>query len=91
MNRSSSVQEKQSPRSKRAPAKPNGGEAPAPSPQSRRRAAAEKNCATPPNMDRHQYIAEAAYYRAEKRGFAEGAALADWLAAEAEFEARIDH
>jgi hypothetical protein len=36
---------------------------------------------------RHAMIAEAAYYRAERRGFAPGAELQDWLAAEAE----IDH
>jgi hypothetical protein len=29
-------------------------------------------------------VAEAAYYRAEKRGFAPGQELDDWLAAEAE-------
>jgi hypothetical protein len=32
---------------------------------------------------REKRIAEAAYYRAEKRGFAPGYALEDWLAAEA--------
>lgn len=31
---------------------------------------------------RERRIAEAAYYRAEKRGFASGFALEDWLAAE---------
>jgi hypothetical protein len=34
-------------------------------------------------VDREKWIAEAAYYRAEKRGFAPGYALEDWLAAEA--------
>jgi hypothetical protein len=34
-------------------------------------------------FDRERRIAEAAYYRAEKRGFASGYALEDWLAAEA--------
>jgi len=34
-------------------------------------------------LDREKRIAEAAYYRAEKRGFAPGYALEDWLAAEA--------
>jgi Protein of unknown function (DUF2934) len=34
-------------------------------------------------FDREKRIAEAAYYRAEKRGFAPGYALEDWLAAEA--------
>lgn len=33
---------------------------------------------------RQRMIAEAAYYRAEKRGFAPGNELEDWLAAEAE-------
>jgi hypothetical protein len=32
-------------------------------------------------------IAEAAYYRAEKRGFGPGMELDDWLAAEKEIEA----
>jgi Protein of unknown function (DUF2934) len=34
-------------------------------------------------IDREKWIAEAAYYRAEKRGFSPGYALEDWLAAEA--------
>jgi hypothetical protein len=34
----------------------------------------------------HSMIAEAAYYRAEKRGFASGMELEDWLAAEKEIE-----
>lgn len=33
-------------------------------------------------------IAEAAYYRAERRGFAPGGEIEDWLAAEAEVMAR---
>jgi hypothetical protein len=33
---------------------------------------------------RHKLIAEAAYYRAEKRGFAAGNELQDWLEAEME-------
>lgn len=35
---------------------------------------------------RHKLISMAAYYKAEQRGFAPGHQLADWLAAEAEFE-----
>lgn len=31
---------------------------------------------------RHAMIAEAAYFRAERRGFSEGGALNDWLEAE---------
>ena len=34
--------------------------------------------------DRHKWIAEAAYFIAERRGFAPGHELSDWLAAEAE-------
>lgn len=34
-------------------------------------------------------IAEAAYYCAERRGFAPGGELADWLAAEAQIRARL--
>jgi hypothetical protein len=36
--------------------------------------------------DRYRLIAEAAYYRAEQRGFAPGAELDDWLAAEVEVD-----
>lgn len=35
---------------------------------------------------RDRMIATAAYYRAERRGFAPGAELEDWLAAEAEID-----
>ena len=38
--------------------------------------------------DRHRQIAEAAYYRAELRGFAPGFDLADWLAAEQDLAER---
>jgi len=34
-------------------------------------------------------IAEAAYFRAEKRGFTPGSESADWLAAEAEVDAKL--
>ena len=39
--------------------------------------------------ERHQMIAEAAYYRAERRGFAGGDLVVDWLAAEAELNERL--
>jgi hypothetical protein len=39
-----------------------------------------------PTFDRLVMVAEAAYYRAERRGFAPGAEMDDWLAAEAEIE-----
>jgi hypothetical protein len=37
----------------------------------------------------HSLIAEAAYYRAEKRGFAPGYDMDDWLDAEAEVVERL--
>jgi hypothetical protein len=36
-------------------------------------------------------IAEAAFFRAEKRGFAPGHEVEDWLAAESEVDARLMH
>jgi len=39
--------------------------------------------------ERHQMIAEAAYYRAEQRGFFGGDPLRDWLEAEAEVISRL--
>jgi Protein of unknown function (DUF2934) len=42
-------------------------------------------------VDRDKCIAEAAYYRAEKRGFAPGYALEDWLSAEAQVDFELDH
>ncbi|MEZ5614949.1 MAG: DUF2934 domain-containing protein [Rhodocyclaceae bacterium] len=41
-------------------------------------------------VERRRFIAEAAYFRAEQRGFAEGGELADWIAAEAEIDALLD-
>lgn len=38
---------------------------------------------------REQMIAEAAYFRAERRGFEGGDPLTDWLEAEAEITARL--
>ena len=38
---------------------------------------------------RHTAIAEAAYFRAERRGFAPGHELEDWLAAETEIRERL--
>jgi hypothetical protein len=42
----------------------------------------------PDDTTRHAMIAEAAYYRAERRGFAPGFELEDWLYCEAEIHAR---
>lgn len=38
---------------------------------------------------RQSRIAQAAYFRAERRGFAPGHELADWLAAEADIDAEL--
>lgn len=42
-----------------------------------------------PPQEREQMIARAAYYRAERRGFAPGYELEDWLEAEAEVDASL--
>jgi hypothetical protein len=44
--------------------------------------------AEPSESDLQRWIAEAAYYRAERRGFEPGGETQDWLAAEAEILAR---
>jgi len=41
-------------------------------------------------QDRRALIAVAAYYRAERRGFAPGHEQEDWLAAEREIDATLD-
>ena len=41
------------------------------------------------SLDHHADIARAAYFRAERRGFAPGRELEDWLAAEAELKRRF--
>jgi Protein of unknown function (DUF2934) len=59
--------------------------------------------AMPPNFDplrfcvlprvtaeeRQQWIATAAYFRAQRRGFTPGQEAADWIAAEAELDAEM--
>ena len=42
--------------------------------------------AMPADEERHRMIAEAAYFRAERRGFVPGNELEDWLQAEADVE-----
>jgi aspartate oxidase len=43
----------------------------------------------PSETDLQRWIAEAAYYRAESRGFHPGAEAQDWLAAETEILTRL--
>lgn len=57
------------------------GPAPAPDPTDADRLAGE---------DRYRLIAEAAYYRAEQRGFQPGYEMDDWLAAEIEVDERLE-
>jgi hypothetical protein len=40
-------------------------------------------------QERYRMIAEAAYFRAESRGFSNGSAEQDWLEAEAEVDRRL--
>ncbi len=42
-----------------------------------------------PEAERRAMIAQAAYLRAERRGFAPGGEIEDWLAAEAEVDALL--
>ena len=41
--------------------------------------------------ERRQWIATAAYFKAEHRGFAPGFEAADWLEAETEIQAQMAH
>jgi hypothetical protein len=45
--------------------------------------------AIPSAKDLYEMIAEAAYYRAQKRGFTPGLEADDWLQAEAEVQERV--
>lgn len=56
-------------------------------PRQRARSAADIAVST---EERQRMIREAAYYRAEQRGFTSGDAMADWLAAEAEVNALLE-
>lgn len=61
-----------------------------------KRVAAKPNAARakPPGAlapeERQRFIAEAAYFRAERRGFAEGGDLDDWIEAEAEIDTLLN-
>lgn len=48
--------------------------------------ASTTSIAKPTTAEREQMIAEAAYYRAEQRGFQGGDPVQDWIEAEAEVE-----
>lgn len=60
----------------------------------RKRAAAPRKPAAPRRRsvtpeERYRLIQEAAYFRAEQRGFAAGHEVEDWIAAEAEVDAEV--
>lgn len=71
-------------------------------PRLRRRSKLAHQAATPPAGDRpdrpgsidaltrHELIAQAAYFRAQHRGFEPGHEQEDWRAAESEIEAALD-
>lgn len=63
--------------------------------KARTKSATQQTAATPvPTYsaeERQRMIAEAAYFRAQQRGFAGGDPLADWLAAEAEIDRTLAH
>ncbi|MCA1973690.1 MAG: DUF2934 domain-containing protein [Caenispirillum sp.] len=48
-----------------------------------------QKAATVDPAERQRLIAEAAYFKAERRGFAAGGELADWIEAEAEIDALL--
>jgi len=55
------------------------------------RAARKRKKTDPERFERrHERVAEAAYYKAERRGFAPGKAEEDWLEAELEVDAESD-
>jgi hypothetical protein len=49
----------------------------------------KRDIVVPSAREIYEMIREAAYYRAEKRGFAPGLEAEDWLQAEAEVMARV--
>jgi hypothetical protein len=57
--------------------------------QPRLREAPAEEARRPADSDMQRWIAEAAYYRAQSRGFEPGREEQDWLAAEADIVARV--
>jgi hypothetical protein len=84
-----------SPRNASTPAKPDktSGKAPAAkgsATKSRTPRPRAKTAGIVAPEDRLRYIAEAAYFKAEQRGFAGGSELGDWVEAEAEIDALLN-
>jgi hypothetical protein len=49
----------------------------------------ERTAAVPSDAEMMEMVSQAAYYRAEKRGFQPGLEAEDWVQAEAEVRARL--
>jgi hypothetical protein len=49
----------------------------------------ERTAAVPGDAEMMEMVSQAAYYRAEKRGFQPGLEAEDWVQAEAEVRARL--
>lgn len=85
--------------SKKSTAKPVVSSNPAAVKNTVKRQSAKSSIDAPPSAgqisanpeDRHNMIATAAYYLAERRGFNGGCATEDWLAAEAEVDSMLYH
>jgi hypothetical protein len=80
--------------SRRSPERPRPAERSPDASPARRAGGARKTTAPAPRVAltreaRHAMIAESAYLRAERRGFAPGHETEDWLAAEAEVDALL--
>jgi hypothetical protein len=61
----------------------------APKAQARVREVQPQEVRKPSQTDLQRWIAEAAYYRAQSRGFEPGSEAQDWLAAETEILTRL--
>jgi hypothetical protein len=71
------------------PARRRAGQAHTPSPAGRDESAASGEGSEISNEARYMMIQEAAYWRAERRGFEPGFELEDWLAAENEIDSLL--
>lgn len=81
---------KTSPAATKAPAAPaRKAAAPKKAPTVRGAAEAKAAVATATTVAREEMVRIAAYFRAERRGFAPGYEIADWLAAQAEVDASV--
>ena len=71
------------------PSKPTAATSAAPARTRRAKSSPAATSSAPTPEQRRQFIAVAAYYAAERRGFLTGDAMADWLTAEAEIDRQL--